>query len=129
MKNNHKEPEHGWSELSDFKITLIAAIVSFVVNQVMNLVTWKFFYALCKEKQDEDLRKSKTLKACNSLYKGVYFITVTVWGYYVLRDCDYLPKSLFGKGDLTNLNNGYPTPKWPVGLREYYLGTMGYHVH
>lgn len=95
----------------------------------MNLVTWRFFYAYCKEKENEELRKSKTLKSCNSLYKGVYFVSVTIWGYYVLRDTDYLPWCLFGKGELNSLNVSYPTPKWPVGLREYYLGTMGYHVH
>jgi hypothetical protein len=95
----------------------------------MNYLSWNFFYDKCKEKNDDDLRRSKTLKACNSLYKGVYFITVTIWGYYTLKDMDYLPKSLFGKGDYEHFNVDYPRVKWPEGLRTYYLGTMGYHVH
>ena len=129
MKNNHQAPEYGWPEFSDFKITLISAVISFVVNQLLNMITWKFFYAYCKEKNDEDLRKSKTLKACNSLYKGLYFTTVTVWGYIILKDTDYLPWTLLGKSHGYNMNIGYPTVKWPEGLKLYYLGTMGYHVH
>eukprot|EP00347_Sterkiella_histriomuscorum_P004735 403359308 len=129
MKLNHEAPDYGWAEFSDFKITLISAGISLVSNQIMNLITWPFFYAFCKEKNDEDLRKSKTLKACNSLYKGVYFISVTVWGFYVLKDTDYLPWTLLGKASYDNFNVGYPSVAWPAGMREYYLGTMGYHVH
>lgn len=129
MKDNHEAPVYGWAEFSDFKITLMTACVSIIVNQVMNMLTWNIFYGLCKEKNDEELRKSKTLKACNSLYKGIYFIVVTLWGYQTLKDQDYLPTSLFGKGDYQHFNVNYPRQNWPEGMRTYYLGTMGYHVH
>jgi len=95
----------------------------------MNKLTWGFFYSVCKEKNNEELRQAKTLKACNSLYKGFYFITVTIWGYYVLKDAKYLPWTLLGHGNLQYLRENYPIHSWPEGLRPYYLGTMGYHVH
>jgi hypothetical protein len=95
----------------------------------MNCIFWSFFYAFCKEKEDEDLRRSKTLKACNSLYKGCYFIAVTIWGYYTLKDTEFLPSSLLGRSDYSHFNIGYPRVKWPEGMRLYYLGTMGYHIH
>jgi hypothetical protein len=75
----------------------------------MNFVTWGFFYNVCKEKNNEDIRRAKTLKACNSLYKACYFFTVTLWGYQVLKNERYLPKELFGEGDMKVMVDNYPT--------------------
>lgn len=44
------------------------------------------------------------MKAANNLYKALYFTAVSLWGYSVLKDENYLPPSLFGNGDLVNLN-------------------------
>ena len=55
--------------------------MSVIANMLMNLVTYNPLYNICKEKTNEDIRVSKTIKACNSLYKAVYFILVTIWGY------------------------------------------------
>lgn len=114
---------------SDFKITLVGSVISFVASQIIERSTWNFFYKHCKEKNNEKIRLAKTNKAASSLYKIIYFSFATAWGYYVLRDEPYLPKWLLGKGDLSKLHEGYPHLKWPPGFREYYLGTMGYHLH
>jgi hypothetical protein len=90
---------------------------------------WPFFYHYCKEKKDEKIRFAKTKKACNSFYKAIYFIVVTIWGYTVLKDEKYLPPSLLGTGSIELANVGYPVHSWPPGYKIYYLGTMGYHVH
>jgi len=93
------------------------------------LFTWSFFYNICKEKKDEEIRLAKTTKACNSFYKALYFMGVTYWGYETLKDEIYLPVWLLGHGDLQNAAVGFPTYTRPPGLKMYYLGTMGYHVH
>lgn len=84
---------------------------------------------MCKEKENEEIRLSKTKKSCDHFYKGFYFIVATVWGYFVMRDSDFLPPCLGGKGDLSRVLDNYPLVKWPDGLRTYYLFTMGYHLH
>lgn len=129
MKKNFKEPSYRWPDYSDFYITLVFAGMSIVANFILNKITWRIFYAICKEKKDEEIRQAKTLKACNSFYKSIYFILSTAWGYYTLKNEKYLPSALLGHGDLTTINDNYPVHLWPVGLRCYYLGTMGYHVH
>ena len=129
MFSNFSEPEDGWADISDFGITLAAGLISLVANLLMNELTWDFFYKSCKEKNDEQLRIAKTKKSCNSFYKGVYYIAVAIWGYEVLKDEIYLPRSLLGSGDLLLINKGYPNYKMPEGLKYYYLGTLGYHVH
>ncbi|CDW76728.1 lag1 longevity assurance [Stylonychia lemnae] len=129
MQTNFQEPSYGWPSFKDFYITLIFGVFSVIANSIINMFTYKMFYNVCKEKNNEDIRVSKTIKSCNSLYKSIYFILVTIWGYQTLKDEPYLPKELFGKGHLQFINDNYPVQVWPVGLRCYYLGTMGYHVH
>jgi hypothetical protein len=62
------------------------------------------------------------------MYKALYFLFATGWGYYVLKDQYYLPWYLGGSGDE---NRGFEEHPYPVhchGLKEYSLITMGYHV-
>jgi hypothetical protein len=123
------EPSYGWPRFSDFYITVIGCAVSWIIQVVMNKYTWKFFYDNCKEKVNEEVRRSKTQKSCDHFYKGFYFIIATVWGYLVMKDSAFLPPSLLGKGDPRTAYDNYPHVTWPDGLRVYYLATMGYHLH
>ena len=116
MKKNFKEPVYGWPEYSDFWITLVGAMLSYTCNTIFNALTWNIFYNICKEKKNEEIRRAKTLKACNSFYKGIYFIFATYWGYTVLKDTAVLPPMLLGKGSLTTMHDNYPLTIWPVGL-------------
>ncbi len=75
------------------------------------------------------MRLAKTQKSCDHFYKGLYFIIATIWGYIVMKDSEFLPTSLLGVGDIRKAYNNYPTVAWPKGLKGYYLGTMGYHLH
>jgi len=61
-------------------------------------------------------------------YCVVYFLFATMWGYYVISDQYYMPKSLGGKGDFNLMMKEYPYAKHAPGLKEYLLVTMGYHV-
>lgn len=95
----------------------------------MNKYTWPFFYEYCKEKQNNAVRLAKTQKSCDHFYKGFYFILATVWGYFIMKDTNFLPPSLLGKGNLSHCYDNYPVVSWPSGLKVYYLATMGYHLH
>ena len=95
----------------------------------MNKLTWNFFYDNCKEKENEAIRLAKTQKSCDHFYKGFYFVIATVWGYIVMKDSNFLPTSLLGVGDFRRAFDNYPQVSWPRGLKGYYLGTMGYHLH
>ena len=60
MMNNFQEPEYGWPQYSDFYITVIGCVVSWITMVVMEKFTWKFFYDVCKEKDNEEIRIAKT---------------------------------------------------------------------
>lgn len=78
--------DHDWPVLSDFYITIVSCLFIYISNFLVKMLTYDFFYRNCKEKIDEELRVSKTLKACSSFYKAIYYICVVIWGYNILKD-------------------------------------------
>jgi hypothetical protein len=107
-KSIYPEPVGGWNKPSDFYITLVGALVSFILHLVVDKLTYSFFYTYCKEKKDEELRVAKAKKACYSFYKAMYFIIVTIWGYFMLRDERFIPRELLGHGSLDYMNADFP---------------------
>ena len=47
----------------------------------------------------------------------------------MMKDTDFLPTYLLGKGDFSRSYDNYPCISWPAGLRVYYVSSMGYHLH
>lgn len=45
------------------------------------------------------------------MFKSIYFVFATAWGYYVLKDQFYMPKSLGGNGDFMDSFRGFPYEK------------------
>ena len=70
MMSEFPEPSYGWPQYSDFWITMVGCAVSWITQIVLNKVTWRFFYESCKEKENEEVRLSKTQKSCDHFYKG-----------------------------------------------------------
>ena len=75
----------------------------------------------------------RSRKGCFSIYRTLYFIFAVAWGYIVLKDMNYFPRSLGGNGDLMEMfkdlsNFDYPKDSERKGMKLYTLVTMGYHV-
>lgn len=98
----------GWNKFSDFYITIVGAVVSYILHLIVDKLTYRFFYIYCKEKKDEELRIAKSKKACYSFYKALYFIIVTIWGFLILRDERFIPAELLGHGSLDYMNADFP---------------------
>jgi uncharacterized membrane protein len=131
MRNTFKEPKEGWHQYTDFYVTILGGIFSYFLKNIVLLLTWNFVYRNCKETKDEEVRLAKTVKACDCLYKAIYFLAATIWGYVLLQDENFLPPALLGQGSYSNINKLYPyhNYKYPEGVRIYYLFTLGYHIH
>jgi ceramide synthetase len=61
------------------------------------------------------------------VYKFLYFTSSVAWGYMVLKDEEYFPKSLGGSGDITKGFVNHVTPYNNPDLKMYGLITMGFH--
>lgn len=73
-------------------------------------------------------RTIRSKKSIVYVYKFTYFVSSVSWGYYILKDQDYLPPSLGGKGEIANAWKNFDAPVHAPGMKMYTLVTMGYHV-
>lgn len=52
----------------------------------------------------------------------------TIFGYITLKDTDFLPPTLGGKGSIYNTFKDFPYITPPPLYRYYFTGTLGYHI-
>lgn len=69
-----------------------------LAEKVFVKVFYPSYYQYCKEKNDVELRKFKTMKAVKSTFKFFYYIYSSVIGYIMLKDSYVLPPCLGGSG-------------------------------
>lgn len=86
-------------KFSDFKLT-IACSVGFTIIQIVSIKAFSGLVApFIKDCPTELKRQMRITKTASSLYEAIYFISATLWGYYILKDQEYLPPSLGGTGE------------------------------
>jgi hypothetical protein len=59
--------------------------------------------------KDQDLVEIYKKKVSSNIYKFIFYLISTIFGFYVLKDLTFFPSSLLGKGEFKNLFiDGYP---------------------
>jgi hypothetical protein len=88
-----------------------------------------------KKPEDQDnyqLGKIYVKKLCTNAFKVIYFISMCTYGFGILKQLDYFPKSLGGNGDMVNMfSNGANSIffHWkPNSFDFYYLVNLSYHM-
>lgn len=87
-------------DITDLWITIVSGILVMTIRHVFIKAFYPVFYYYCKEQNIEDLRKKRAEKASECAFKFVYFLSTTIYGYYVLKDIDWFNKSLGGNGQM-----------------------------
>ena len=127
IKTN-KETGYEWPKITDFWLTIAAAIATYYAEIVTKKLVWQWVYDNAKPQADENIRILKVNKAAARIFQTLYYILTTVIGFWILRKTDFLPPMLGGTGDLANLYNGYPfvdDPKYMTQFKYYYLLGLG----
>ena len=87
-------------------------------------------YRFPQNEKDRELGKKYRIKLPSHAYKFTIYFTLTIVGYIILKDLNYFPKSLLGKGWLPNmLINGYPNSFYhhkPPFFDIYYMFCLSY---
>ena len=110
-------PNYNFPKISDFKIcvplfVLISLFKYFCQKHLTNICekVMKKSYRFPKCEKDRQLGEKYRHKLPDHMFKGTMYLALTAFGYYILKDLDYFPKSLLGKGWLPNMFiKGYPT--------------------
>ena len=94
---------------------VIGAIVCQVWHAVVDYTCYDFFYSIAKKKDNEVVRRDYATKATTVFYQLFFHTISTVWGYYVLKDTDWLPWYLGGQnnGQLVNTCKNLPFIDYP----------------
>ena len=109
-------PEYEFSKFSDFKICIVLITLISIFKYCIQRALIKFCQKIMKNsfkhpknENDKILAKKYKYKLPMHVYKCGMYTALTIFGYYVLKDLNFFPKSLLGHGWLPNMFiNGYP---------------------
>ena len=99
------------------KLTLISSFGFAGLELFMRKVFYIMFIPYCKEQTDLKLRVLRSGKAAFCIYKSLYFIVATSWGYWCLKDQYYYPWYLGGSGNADLAFSTFPYAKHAPQLK------------
>lgn len=73
-----------WPMPFDLWIPAATAAVLGVLQHLFQITFESTLYSVCKEKENEQLRIEKSVKATNCMFKGTYFTITTIVGTILL---------------------------------------------
>jgi ceramide synthetase len=102
--NEHKIFEYT-PDLKDFILGIISCIIIYLIR--VNSI--KYIFTARAEKTviqfpSKELRQKKIEKAAFARFRTLWYIFITIFGYYSLKDEDWLPRTLGGKAHFKDLN-------------------------
>lgn len=128
---SNKPIDYDLPKLSDFQILIYLIPAILFIKFLFNTYTQNFMYsyvpAKFKNPDDEENYKMGLVykkKLSTSLFKTCYYIFSVVAAAWILKDLDFIPWQLFGRGEMKNIfNNGENYLFWikPQLFKEYYL--------
>ena len=130
-------PSYQFSKYSDFLICIPLFILissfKYCIQKCLIKICEKVMkksYRFPKNEKDRQLGEKYRLKLPIHAFKGTMYFLLTIFGYFVLKDINYFPKSLLGKGWLPNMFiNGYPNSFYlekPPFFDFYYMFCLSY---
>ena len=130
-------PDYRFPQYSDF----LTCIPCMALISIIKYCTQKYLIKICekvmkksyrfpKNEKDRELGKKYRIKLPSHAYKFSIYLFLTVIGYPILKDLDFYPKSLLGKGVLANMfKDGYPKSFYlnkPPLFDFYYMFCLSY---
>ena len=115
-------------------MSVVAALGFGVLQVAMDKLMQPFFWHVCKEKDDDEIRRVRVEKASVCFYKMVYYMGMVIAEYVIMIDEPWFPWYLGGKGnDLANeleyrhLGTNPFNPQTPY-LNYFYQAQIGYRL-
>ena len=101
---------YDWPKFSDLKYSLFLLPLIMAYKTIIEYFS-KGFVERClakkyKEPKNEEFRKLGIIyrhKLARHIYKFSFYFFITIFGYYILHDLPYFPKSMLGKGHISNM--------------------------
>jgi hypothetical protein len=95
---SHAPPGYKWPAFDAFWLTGITFVLTLGLEHLFTKIFYPWFEPYCKEQEDLVIRKKRTTKAVKNMFKEIYYIASTFFGWYVLKDSFILSPVLGGSG-------------------------------
>ena len=127
-----RNPLYKFPEISDFKQVLLILPIIIILKVIcesafmhINEKIMKKIYKNPKDEKNYILGKIYKRKITSHMFKGSYYLFITIFGWYVLKDLDYFPTYLLGKGYMPNMFlKGFPDSYYHIKPKFYDLCYM-----
>ena len=128
----HKATGFQWAVVSEFWVTIIAAIACYLLRETSAYFVTPVYFNLLNFEDSQKTRAAKADKLADKTFSMIYHVIIIIYGYIVLSETEYLPAMLGGSGSnkFTKFYSEFPciTSSYEESLRTYYLVTLGYRV-
>jgi hypothetical protein len=131
VENRAKEhPDKILPKFSDFLETGVYMLIFVVLRLTIadKLLSKIGDWALPKNKWDPETRFHKVDRFSIVSFKFCFFLFVSIYGYFLLRDKEWVPPIIGGTGDVA-LTFKEEMLELDPGVKTYYLIQLGYHTH
>jgi len=119
---------YDWPKFADAWIAVATCLILHLVKRVMMFILFPVYMKYMDHKHKGIARIERAEKGAKNAYKTVYFTLAVVLGYMVMKDLEYMPKSLFCNGDPTRVLKVFPFHKKTPYFDIFYIGQVGYHL-
>jgi hypothetical protein len=112
----------------DLKTTGYASVLFMAAEYLVRQNLFVLFLPVCREQHNKFEQELRCKKAAAYLFKTAYALSLTAYIYYHLRNQDFFPRLLGGKGAFINTLQSYPYQKHPEFLSVIVRTQAGYHL-
>jgi len=133
-KRQSARPSFLYPRFSDLQITLYALVIFVPLRILLAKRVFKslgdYVIPTLQERKSwtQQDREARVDRFGTVMFKFIFFVFVTTYGYMLMKDCDFFPPQLGGHGTVSNAFMDFPFTPINPGLQTYYLIELGYHV-
>ncbi|KAI9920038.1 hypothetical protein PsorP6_015364 [Peronosclerospora sorghi] len=77
---------------------------------------------------EKRVNEERVSRFATMVFKFLFFVCISIAGFYVMRDEPWFIPALGGKGELVNVLDALPYPP-SNSLKYYFMVQLGYHLH
>lgn len=125
-----EHPEFPYSpDIRYLGIAILTTIIVYTVREyTVNNIFMKKAEKMVLPIPSKSLRKKKVYKSAFAMYRTIWYVSITLFGYYCLKDEEWLPKLLGGKASFQDLAKFWvdlPYQKQEKKVMIYYMIQLG----
>ena len=100
--------DYQYPKFSDFEFSLKFAVVYIPLQIYSCKIMTPLFFGICREQKNHKERELRSQKAAINLYKSLYNQLIVIWGFFIIKNQPYYPKTLGGSGSPLASFDGMP---------------------